>query len=318
MTISPGLFPSVRPPTRRRAAALALACSAGLLTIGAFVGRAMDAGPVTPVVMPIAVEAPKVPAPIVTVNVPPPPAPPAPPPPPPAPEPPPPPPVRAIAPNLDARCIEPMEEGAQPPAACTWDDGFPAISADGTQLVKKHHLGHPSGMSSGLSIVFIDAQTSRTIREVPLLTEVDFDLDQPGKPRPGLAVKLERRVAAAQRTLDAGGFRTLSRLGATHAEPPADARQIRAEIDDGVVRVVDPARSLMLWRHRFSSNVPAPKYNPDTDMCGGKSLVGLTLWWDPATRIVLTEMVFHTGGCMCPSLYEDQVHRLPDAAPVSP
>jgi hypothetical protein len=268
--------------------------------------------------MPITVEAPKVPAPVVTVNVPPPPTPIVAPPPPPA-EPPPPPPARAVAPHLDAACIAPAEDGATPPAACSWDDGFPAISADGTQLVKKVHEGHPSGMFNGLSIVFVDAQTARIVRRATVLAEADFDLDQEAKPRPGLAAKVERRVAAVQRTLDAQGFRTLQPLGGTHAESPADAKQIRAEIDGAAVRIVDPARSLMLWRHRFDSYVPAPKYNPDTDMCGGKSLVGLGLWWDPATRIVLTELTFHTGGCMCPTLFEEQVHRLPEAAaPASP
>src|SRR5262245_23344485 len=93
----------------------------------------------------------------VTVQVQAPPAPPPPPPPvakPPEPAakpaepPPPPPPPRALTPLLNAACVLPSDE---PPAACAWDDGFPAISTDGTLVVRKIVTDSEDAGSAGLS-----------------------------------------------------------------------------------------------------------------------------------------------------------------------
>jgi len=311
MENAPGLTrPALKPP-RRRTAAIAVACWAGLLTLGFLLGEVTSQRSRigSPLPTPIFVDAPKVPAPVVTVNVPPPPPPPA---PPPAPEPPPAPAPRALAPHLEAACIMPTEVDAAPLAACSWDDGFPAISTDGALIVKKIYDTNPSG-SSGLAIGFFDASTSRLMRRVVLLSP-NGDYDAKGKLRPGIEGRVGPRVAALQRTLDERGFRSLIDLGSSDSSAGPDPKRIHAEFDGAFARIVDPERSAVLWQHGFFSTVPSPPYNPDTDMCGGKGLHRLSMSWDPATGIVLADLLFFTGGCMCPSIFEEQVHRVPAAA----
>lgn len=315
----PGLTrPALKPP-RRRTAAIAVAGWAGLLTIGFLLGEvtSQHSRIGSPLPTPIFVDAPKVPAPVVTVNVPPPPPPP-PPAPPPAPEPPPPPRPRALVPHLEAWCIV-AEEGSSILPACSWDDGFPAISADGALLVKKIYDASPSG-SAGLAIGFFDAHTSRLVRQVDLLS-LKRDYDAQEKLRPGAARRVHQRVAALQRTLDEGAFRSLISLGsnqlgtaAEDAKPSAEvAKRTHAEFSGASARIVDPERSAVLWQHTFFSNLPDAPYDP-ARMCGGKMLHSLDMWWDPATGVVLTNLTFFTGGCMCPSVFEEQLHRVPAAA----
>lgn len=180
-----------------------------------------------PVATPVIVEAPNIPAPVVTVNVPAPPA----------------------------RRSRPQPEGSPPIAACSWDDGFPAISADGMLLVKKSQDARPSG-SMGLAIGFFDVDTSRLVRQVILLSP-DRDYDAEGKLRSGIEGRVEQRVAVLQRTLDAKGFHTLIELGSS--EPgvaAAEETRIHAELDGAAARIIDPARSAVLWQHSFVSNVP--------------------------------------------------------------
>jgi hypothetical protein len=316
METAPGLTrPALKPP-RRRTAAIAVACWAGLLALGFLLGEVTSQRStlVSPISTPIFVDAPKVPAPVVTVNVPPPP----PPAPPALPEPPPVPTPRALVPHLEAWCIR-AEEGSASLPACSWDDGFPAISADGALVAKKIYDGSPSG-ADALSIGFFDAHTSRLVRQVDILT-LKRDYDAQEKLRPGTARRMQQRVAALQRTLDEGGFRSLIGLGTNmldtsseDAKPAGEAaKRIHAEFGGASARIVDPERSAVLWQHTFFSDVPAPPSNPDTDMCGGKSLHSLEMWWDPETGTVLTELLFFTGGCMCSSIREVQLHRIPAA-----
>ncbi|HWO26285.1 MAG TPA: hypothetical protein VNO30_46475 [Kofleriaceae bacterium] len=310
MEPSPGLTRPDLTPTRRRTAALALACSAGLLTIGALIGKGMGAGSarIVPVATPVVVEAPQVPAPVVNVQVlpPPPPAPPA--PPEPAPEPPAPKP-RALAPHIDAACLVPPEEG-EPAASCTWDDGFPAISADGALIARKLTQSFvPYG--TGVTIELLDTKTSRPVRRVVLLAETDYEAD--GKPRPKLAQRVQQRVAAIQPALDAGEFRALLPLGSTNTDPDAPAlKRIHAQIDGSAVQIIDPERAVALWQHRFVAEVPPP--DDPTAVCAGRSLHNLATWWDPATRLVATELAYATGGCMCPIEVAMELHRIPAAA----
>lgn len=302
-------------PSRRRA----LVSSAGILTVGALIGAAAQRPQlVVPPATPIVVEAPKLPAPVVTVNVPPPPAP----APPPAPEASPPPPPRALAPHLQAACVLPQADGIPAPASCAWDDGFPAVSDDGTQFVKKILIPEPL-TPGGLTIGFFDTSTSRLVRQVVIIS-ADSDYGAEGKLREGSEVRVAQRIAGLQRTLDAKGFHSLVALGssAVNPEDPGAAEaakaRIHAEFDDAAARIVDPARSVVLWQHEFVSQVPEPRRNPDTDMCGGKSLHRLSMWWAPSNGVVLTELAFFTGGCMCPTVYEDQLHRIPAAALAAP
>jgi hypothetical protein len=157
------------------------------------------------------------------------------------------------------------------------------------------------------------------VRQVVLLS-ADSDYEVEGKLRAGTEVPVAQRVAALQRTLDAKGFHSLTALGSSmlHDSEPdavnAERTRIHAELDGAAARIVDPARSVVLWQHDFVSQLPAPRANPDTDMCSGKNLHRLTMWWDPTTGAVLTELAFFSGGCMCPTIYEEQLHHIPAAA----
>jgi hypothetical protein len=317
MENAPGLLRPALKPSRRRIAAIAVACAAGHLTIGILIGQvaAQRSRPEPPPPPSIFVDAPAVPAPVVTVNVPPPPPPPA---PPPAPEPPPAPPPRALVPHLDAACITPFREEGPASPACSWDDGFPAISADGALVAKKIYDASPSGAET-LSIGFFDARTSQLVRRADVLS-LKRDYDAQEQPRPGTAQRVQQRVDALQRTLDQGGFRSMRELGTNtlgmsneDAKPTAEvARRIHAEFGGATARIVDPDRAAVLWQHSFSSDVPSAPSNA-TDMCGGKMLHSLSMWWDPETGTVLTDLLFFTGGCMCPSIFEEQLHRIPAA-----
>jgi hypothetical protein len=135
------------------------------------------------------------------------------------------------------------------------------------------------------------------------------------KLRPGVQARVERKVAAVQRTLDAQGFRALIPLGWSDAgAAPADGTQIRAEFDGNAARIVDPERSVVLWRHRFAADRPDPNYDPGKDLCGGGTLRQISMWWDPATRLVLANLAYATGGCMCPMAGTEEVHHIPAEA----
>ena len=76
----------------------------------------------------------------------------------------------ALRPAFDPTCIAPMimREG-DGTSSCEWDDGMPAISADGTRTVTWSHR-----YERNVSIRFLDASTSRVV--------------------PGMAVTIARRV----------------------------------------------------------------------------------------------------------------------------
>ena len=307
--------PALR-PSRRRTAALAIAGAAGLLTLGALIGKTAggSAARLIPITTPVVVEAPRVPAPVVTVHVQPPApavAPPAPPTAAPAPTPAPRP--RALVPHLDAWCIMPVEDGAEPLAACAWDDGLPAISADGALIARKVLDGHPTG-ATGVAIELLDTKTSRRVRRMALIAP-ERDHDAEGKPRPELAGRIVQRAAAAQRTLDAGGFRSLIALGdsGSVSDSRGAAPQIHAQFDDrGAMQIVDPARGVVLWQHRFGPSAPAS--TDPTGLCGSPDLRHLSAWWDPATGLVAAALTTTTGGCMCPTHHVMQLNRISAAA----
>lgn len=306
---------SVEPPRRRRAALLAAALGCGAaLGSAAAVGGALHDQPAPQAPPQVTVSAPAV-----TVAAPPivvaPPAPVA------APEPPPAPPPRVTRPFLNADCILGGDE--VPSRACNWDDGFPAVSADGKRVAMYAAIGCEQCDHATLYIRLLDVKTSRVIRDVLIHTEEEqaqmtwTDDDNDGKEyatATATRARVKRRAAAAQRILDAGGFRTLDQLGEvnwSNEQPEPHGTAVYAEIDEEVVRAIDPVSGDVLWQHRFEvPNRPGPDGDPDDD-CGGFRFHGSTVWWEPTTRVVLVTQAYATGGCMCPVFDYQFVMRAP-------
>jgi hypothetical protein len=249
-------------------------------------------------------------------------------PPPPAPLPPVPPP-HALVPMLDAACVIATDGWTNP--TCAWDDGFPAISADGTLIATKY--APPMGPSNlyGLSIHFIDTKTSRVVRDSVILTpeelarilypenaapETTQPEDKQLEQRQRLLSTIYRRVAAVQRTLDAKRFRTLHELGSARAtisdeEHPSQRGPdpVYAEIVGTTARIIDSAASQVLWRGEFWAAGPKRAEREASD-CGGWAPWSIALWWDPETRHVLAAQTYRTGGCMCSDVPVETVQQM--------
>ena len=286
----------------RRVAMIAGTLSLGLFAGGLIAGRVLTGAHVvfaTPIIPPTIITVPA-PAPSVTVRLP---DPPPPPPPVVAPvvEPVPP---RALAPRLWAECVLPsssQDTDASLPE-CQWDRGFPAISGDGS-LIATEYVPQDGGRGNpGLTIRFIDPSTSRVVRSTLILSPDEFASDPEARDK--LQARIARRVAAVQRTLEAGRFRAMVALGGS--EDVADAavtssprwQALHAEVSGGAVRIVDPSRSSVIWQGAFGIARPGGPAK-DTDFCSGWGLHRMALWWDPATKSLLSVQVYRTGGCMC-------------------
>jgi hypothetical protein len=245
----------------------------------------------------------------------------------PTPAPPPPPQPRAVVPMLDPACVIVSYEETSP--TCAWDDGFPAISADGTLIAMKY--SPPMGQSElyGLSIRFIDTKT-RVVRDHLILTPEELgsilypqDAEPPNvnqedkqqQRREHLMRKIQRRVAAVQRTLDAKRFRPLLALGSADDspdDPPSQQRgphPVYAEIVGTIARIIDSAASQVLWRGEFWVDRPEPA--EDGADCASWWPRSIELWWDPKTRNVLAMQTYRTGsGCMCPDVAVETVTQM--------
>jgi hypothetical protein len=222
---------------------------------------------------------------------------------------PPPAPPRATAPHLAAQCLITLEGEAADPT-CSWDEGFPAISADGALIATKAGVDDAGRGYPGESIHLLDARTGKLVRDLPILSPSEYDPDPAALAK--LRVKIITRAHAAQRTLDARKFRTMLSLGnndAYHEEIHFDATKIHAEFAGTTVRLIDPATATELGRHEFG--VAPPKVEDPDSMCGSLALRWLGVWWDPATKAMLGVSDYRTGGCMCPDASIEQVVRLP-------
>jgi hypothetical protein len=251
------------------------------------------------------------------------PAPPPPPPPPPAPQP------RAVVPMLDAGCVISTDSPTNP--TCAWDDGFPAISADGTLIATKYTPPMGGSDLDALSIHFIDPKTSRVVRDSVIVTPDEsarIRFPPNGAPqdaqaearqlqqRQRLMTTIYRRVAAVQRTLDAERFRTLHALGSARTSMGGEVTPsqrgpdpVYAEIVGTTARIIDSAASQVLWRGEFWAAGPT-RAKADTSECGNWVPWSIELWWDPATRHVLATQTYRTGGCMCPDVPVETVQQM--------
>jgi hypothetical protein len=292
-----------RPVLKRRIRPAPPLVTAILCAAAFAVGMTVDREPsriVVPVIAPVSVAVPPAPPPQVVV-APVPPAAAAPVPQPPAP--------RATRPQLAAHCLV-LSEGQPPDPMCAWDDGFPAISGDGSLIATKYHPVYGQTGNVGESVRFLDTTTGRVVRESIILSPDEY---VPGDALDKLRPEVLARAAAVQGELDTGEFRTLIALGDHNLgddESHVDATRIHAEFSGSAVRIVDPSTNTEIGRHSFGVASPHP-LDDATQLCSSWGMRRLAVWWDPTTRIMLGVAEYHTGGCMCSDQTVEEVHRLP-------
>ena len=289
------LRPAVVPPNRGFLVGAWIGGSALVVSIAAAVIMRMPDAPPAPVAkVTVAPAAPVVvPVPITIM-------PPAPPPPPPSPAEPEPPPIRAARPFLQAACVLPDGEAA----SCTWDRGFPAISEDGQTIVREAIAddggrGHPN-----LAIEFVDVATSKVTKSVLILDANEYDPEHQQ-----LTARIGKRVAAAQKLIAAGGYRSL--LPLARLDDPTGGT-LRVEPNGGAVRIIDTEKRLAIFQASFEASVVAPDHKDDAEReCSGLSAHEPSVWFDEHTRIALVTVDYTYGGCMCGSETRVFVTRVP-------
>ncbi|HEX3477541.1 MAG TPA: hypothetical protein VHT91_21110 [Kofleriaceae bacterium] len=228
---------------------------------------------------------------------------------------------RALVPTLDAACV--IHTDGAPSPTCAWDDGFPAISADGTLIATKYVPGMGPSDLDALSIHFLDTRTSQVVRDSVILTpeeSVPFVVknaasseDKLEQQRQRVLGLIYRRVAAVQRTLDDKRFRTLRALGSARSSMGSEATAQRgphpvyAEIVGTTARIIDSEASQVLWRGEFWASEPKRSRGD----CSIWTPWSIELWWDPETRHVLAAQTYRTGGCMCPDVPVETVQQMP-------
>lgn len=219
-------------------------------------------------------------------------------------------PPRALVPLIDASCLL--------SGSCDWDDGFPAISADGTLIAIKHMADDGGRGYPGMSIELVNAKTSRVVTSYLVLSPDEY-IDAPDDPGlPKLQAKIARRAAVAQRALDAKKFRSLTRLGEElrDGDDPAErmdaAAPLRGERIGDAVRVIDTAAGTVIWQRRFpvEAEYPLAAHDPEKAGCYPTNTRAVSLAWDEATRTVLATASYASGPCYCGDAIKFYVTRL--------
>lgn len=258
------------------------------------------------VTLPVTTPAPILPTPQINVTVQPPPA-----------EPKPaPPPARALTPFLDVGCLtntanEASEEGDIVDTRCSWDNGFPAISSDGKTIALVYSNDDGGRGWLNVAVQVIDARTSKVVRDDSIVSADELD-PETGTVTDKLLAVATRRVAAIQKRLDDGHYRSMRRIEATgafaaDATPPPGLR-LEQEFRDSQVRVVDGDTNTVLWRGVFdaSKEYPPRKVDPDTDTgCYPSHTNDVYAWFDPETRAIAFQVSYGSGPCYC----SDAVHH---------
>lgn len=235
-------------------------------------------------------------------------------------------PVRAATPRLWAQCVD--LNAADRATECGWDDGFPAISRDGTTIAMKVIPDDGGRGYPGLFVRLLDTASGRVTRTIEILNPdhylepSDTDDDATRAKVKRLNTAIAARVKSTQALLDRGGYRTLAALGAwddmaghdPDGEPAADPIAAHdttfAEVTgDAAVRVIDPATRGVMFQHQFGIKDPSPGTSDDD--CSGWMLRDVAVWWDPQTRVVVASLSYGTGGCMCGIYTHEQIARAP-------
>ncbi len=284
-------------------------------TVGVLVGRALENAPrvehISVVAAPpqVTVQVPQAAAPTVEVNMP-------------APavaSAPPSKPLRTLTPHIYGECIG-LPYEAEAPAECLWDSGFPAVSADARLVAVAETPEGGGGDILGLSIRFLDANTGKLVRAIKVLSPDEYvDADETNAAEVlRMRKRIATRVVTAQAALDDGGYRTMVELGShevSHYEPEDEPKvdttvhdAIYAEISGWSARIIDPSTRRVLSQHTFAT--AASKADPDSE-CSGWNLGGMSMWWDPSTRVVLASQWYTMGGCMCGTAEQLHVARVP-------
>jgi hypothetical protein len=214
-------------------------------------------------------------------------------------------PMRMAVPMLASECFGRFTADGESPA-CSWDNGFPAISNDGRQVAELVIAG-PVGPTD-VSVVIYDVATNKVARTIAISKEGELDFENQDEPK--FRAKVIQRTATAQRVLDAGKFRALRSLGSHMASDGAgdplatptatgEVREIHSEWLGATMRLLDPHTNTELFRHTFSAASPRPAKLDEE--CSAWSLVSVAGWWDPQSRVVVGQLLHHHGGCMCGS-----------------
>lgn len=204
-----------------------------------------------------------------------------------------PPTVLAAVPFIQAQCLAVQDE---PPPSCAWDDGFPAISRDGTTIAVKH-TGEDGGRGNpNLRIELFDVATNKRLRSVTILTGDEYDRWD--------ALKATVAARAAKLNAQLDGYRTLQNIEATST--------LELEQQDALVRVVDTETHRAIYQRDFDAAVVYPNHKSDPDReCSGLSQIGgIDAWWDAGTRTLVTSVMYAYGGCLCGEQTDTFVKRL--------
>ncbi len=220
-------------------------------------------------------------------------------------------PPRALAPHLDERCVIGRESATVAP--CQWDDGFPAIAADGSLIAVKWMLDDGGRGYPNLAIAFIDPVTSRVVSRVTILDADEYDEENPDDPR--LARKVAKRARAVQRALDTGRYRSLETVTTLDPEREAELQDEAAprpskpfaEIQANTLRIVDPMANTVLWQ----GDVGVAPPRTALEECSGWSRLETEASYDRVMGVLLVGHVFRTGGCLCSDESRVVVRRTP-------
>ena len=220
-----------------------------------------------------------------------------------------PPALRALVPMINSACLL--------GGSCDWDDGFPAISADGTLLAIKYIPDDGGRGYPGMSIQLVSTKTSRVVTTYTVLSPDEY-LEPEDAGIAKLQARIVKRTVAAQRALDARQFRSLLRLGEElrDGDDPAERMDatapLRGERIGDAVRLIDSTAGTVIWQRRFPVEAEYPQAAHDWEQggCYPSNTRAVSLAWDATTRTVLATVSYASGPCYCGEESKLYVSRL--------
>lgn len=214
-------------------------------------------------------------------------------------------PPRALTPHLNSCLLRHLGHDESP---CNWDDGFPAISGDGTTIAMKSIEPRAGNRGQDIEIHFLDARTGHVQRRAPILSESDAGTATQADLAAGA-----KRLEAVQRTLDARKFRAMiapTFWDANNEELPthATAGEIYAQEDEGLVRLIDPQTNTVIIQGQIGALPPSASVESG---CSGGPMASFAAWWDPSTKTLLDESRYLSPGGSCGQVVVRHVTRAP-------